>query len=662
MNPDDDASTQDTAKISSNIKNDDKKLTIEYFGTDLTKEAKNWYLDPFVWREKEINQLIYTLLRKTKNNPLLIWEAGVGKTAIVEWFAQKIVAWQVSEKLKNKKIFILDMWSMLAWTKYRWEFEARFKAILEEAADPLNNIILFIDEIHTIIGAGNAEWSADAANMLKPLLSRGKIQLIGSTTFDEYQKHIEKDPALKRRFQEIIVDEPTRNDSITILNGIKDKFEEFHGINISEESIISAVDLSTRYLLNKQLPDKAIDLLDEACARKSTLNEKLKNNDDFVNNEKELKNIQEKIEKAILTQDYFAAAELKEKEEALKSKLKNMRSQNTLPKELRPTVNENDIGTVLAEKLWIPENEINQSEIQKLKNLDKTLKDKMLGQDEVIDNVVKSIRRNRLSVVKKTKPIASFLFLWPSGVGKTYLSKLLATEFFGDPKSLIRVDMSEFMEKHSVSKLIGSAPGYVGYDEGGALTESVRRKPYSVILFDEIEKASPEVLNILLQILDEGHLKDNKWRRIDFKNTIIILTSNIWSEEFGKKIPKIWFSISETPKELDEDNFKTVKGRVMEKLKDFLIPELLNRLDYVVVFRPLSKQILAWIFKTKIEEFLWQWKEKEWIKLPKFSDKKISEIIDEIYDPQFGARPIERYIYDKIEPDFIEQIMDSHKN
>lgn len=661
LNADDDShSSQDTAKISSNIKNDEKKLTIEYFGTDLTKEAKSWYLDPFVWREKEINQLIYTLLRKTKNNPLLIWEAGVWKTAIVEWFAQKIVAGQVSEKLKNKKIFILDMWSLLAGTKYRWEFEARFKAILEEAADPLNNIILFIDEIHTIIWAGNAEWSADAANMLKPLLSRGKIQLIGSTTFDEYQKHIEKDPALKRRFQEIVVDEPNRDDSITILAWIKDKFEDFHGINISETAIINAVDLSTRYLLNKQLPDKAIDLLDEACARKSTLNEKLKNNDDFVNNEKELKLIQEKIEKAILSQDYFAAAELKEKEEKLKNKLKNMRSQTVLPKDLRPTVDENDIGVVLAEKLGIPENEINQSEIQKLKKLDWVLKAKMLGQDDVIDNVVKSIRRNRLSIVKKTKPIASFLFLGPSWVGKTYLSKLLATEFFGDPKSLIRVDMSEFMEKHSVSKLIGSAPGYVGYDEGGALTESVRRKPYSVILFDEIEKASPEVLNILLQILDEWHLKDNKWRRIDFKNTIIILTSNIWSEEFGKKIPKIWFTTSDSITEIDEENYKTIKDRVLEKLKDFLAPELINRLDYIVVYKPLSKQILSWIFKTKIEEFLAQWKEKKWIKLPKFTDKKIAEIIDEIYDPQFGARPIERYIYDKIEPDFIDQIMKTH--
>jgi len=418
--------------------------------------------------------------------------------------------------------------------------------------------------------------------------------------------------------------------------------------------------LSTRYLLNKQLPDKAIDLLDEACARKSTLNEKLKNNDDFINNEKELKTIQEKIEKAILTQDYFAAAELKEKEETVKNKLKNMRSQNVLPKELRPTVDENDIWRVLAEKLWIPENEINQSEIEKLRNLDGILKGKMLWQDEVIDNVVKSIRRNRLSVVKKTKPIASFLFLGPSGVGKTYLSKLLATEFFGDPKSLIRVDMSEFMERHSVSKLIGSAPGYVWYDEWGVLTESVRRKPYSVILFDEIEKASPEVLNILLQILDEWHLKDNKGRRIDFKNTIIILTSNIWSEEFGKKIPKIWFSTSETQKEVNDENYKTIKDRVLEKLKNFLAPELINRLDYVVVYKPLTKEILSGIFKTKINEFLVQWKTKPWIKLPKFTDKKVAEIIDEIYDPQFGARPIERYIYDKIEPDFIEQIMKSH--
>lgn len=654
---DEEDSWDGNVKISSDIKQEEKKLTIEYFGTDLTKEAREWFLDPFIWRQKEIEQLIYTLLRKTKNNPLLIWEAWVGKTAIVEWLAQKVIAWEVSDKLKNKRIFVVDMGSLLAGTKYRWEFEARFKAILDEAADPTNKIILFIDELHTIIWAGNAEGSADAANMLKPLLSRWKIQLIWATTFDEYQKHIEKDPALKRRFQEIVVEEPTRDEAVQIIQWLKEKFEDFHGVNISSEAILASIDLSSRYILNKQLPDKAIDLIDESCARKSTLNERLKQNDDYKVLEKKIDKLQADIEKLIVKQDYFKAAELKEKEEKLKQKMKTMRTQNALPKNLRPDVVVDDIGKVLADKLWIPADQINQSEIQKLKWLDWLLKCTLLWQDDAIDNVVKSIRRNRLSVVKRSKPIASFLFLGPSWVWKTFLAKLLAKDFFWDEKSLIRVDMSEFMEKHSVSKLLGSAPGYVWYEEGWILTEAVRRRPYSVILFDEIEKASNEVLNILLQILDEWHLKDNKWRWIDFKNTIIILTSNIWSEEFGKKMSKIWFSTANDAKSAADINFEQVKEKVLEKVKDFLSPELLNRLDYTMVYRPLSKEILTSIFKNKFQEFVEKWKEKKEIKLPILTQKRIDEIIDEIYNPEFGARPVERYIYDKIEPDLINQIL-----
>lgn len=638
-------------------RDEEKKLTIEYFSTDLTGEARSNYLDPVIGREKEIEQVIYTLLRKNKNNPLLIGEAGVGKTAIVEGLAQRIVEKKVPDKLQNKRIMMLDMGSLIAGTKYRGEFEGRLKAIIEEAVDPLNNIILFIDELHTIIGAGSAEGSNDAANMLKPLLARGKLQLIGATTFDEYQKHIEKDPALKRRFQELHVQEPTQEVAIQIMQGLKPKYEEFHGVNISDEAIEKAVLYSVRYMMNKFLPDKAIDIIDEACARLSTLQAKLESNDEWLKVEETIKQIQKKIEKAIEKQDYFKAAELKEQEEELKTKLKTLRQQHSLPKHLRPTVEVEHIGQVLSDKLGIPASKITESDIKKLAELDVHMKKFVLGQDEAVDAVVKAIRRNRLSAISKNKPIGSFLFLGPSGVGKTYIAKMLAKEYFADEKALIRVDMSEFMEKYSVSKLLGSAPGYVGYEEGGVLTEQIRRKPYSVVLFDEIEKASPDVLNILLQILDEGHLKDSKGRRIDFKNTIIILTSNIGSEEFGKKMSRIGFMDKESVVKYSDAQFADIKDRVVNQVKDRLPPELLNRLSAQIVFRPLTKELLTDIFKKELHEFYTQRSVKDGVKLPKLSQKKIAEIIDEIYDPAYGARPVERYIHDKIEPELIEQLL-----
>ena len=640
-------------------KDDEKKLTIEYFATDLTDEAKNKLLDPVIGREKEINQIIYTLLRKTKNNPLLIWEAGVGKTAIVEWLAQKIQLRDVPDKLQNKRIMMLDMGSLVAGTKYRGEFEARLKAITEEAVDPMNNIILFIDEIHTIIGAGNAEGSADAANILKPFLARGKLQLIGATTFDEYQKYIEKDAALKRRFQELNVEEPTETEAIDIMMWLRERFEEYHGVNISDEAIHKAVSYSIRYMMNKYLPDKAIDIIDEACARASTLQSKLDANNAYTQLEKKITTMQKDIEKSIEKQDYFKAAELKEKEEAMKKKLKGMRQQHTLPKHLRPTIHTIHVGEVLADKMGIPVEQVTESEMHRLATLDADLKEKILGQDEAVDAIVKAVRRNRLSAVEQKKPIGSFLFLGPSGVGKTYLAKLLAAEYFGDEKSLIRVDMSEFMEKYSVSKLIGSAPGYVGYEEGGILTEQVRRKPYSVILLDEIEKASPDVLNILLQVMDEWHLKDNKGRWIDFKNTIILMTSNIGSESFGKKLASIWFAGSDDETSYDDAQFEKIKERVTEKVKDHLAPELMNRLSAMVVFRPLSKSILGDIFKSKLDIFLASWKGKNTIKLPRFGKKKIEQVIDEIYDPAYGARPLERYLTDEVEPQLIKQVMEN---
>ena len=636
-------------------KKEEKKLTIEYFGTDLTKEAKDGYLDPIIGREKEIDQVIYTLLRKTKNNPLLIWEAGVGKTAIVEGLVQRIMMKKVPEKLINKKVFLLDMGTLVAGTKYRGEFESRMKSILEEATDPTNNIILFIDELHTIIGAGGQDQN-DAAQMLKPLLSRGKIKLIGATTFDEYQKYIEKDAALKRRFQEVVVNEPSVEVTKQIILGLKQIYEDFHGVLLSDEAIDSAINLSKRYILNKQLPDKALDIIDEACARKSTMQQKLDNDENYQAQEKKIEKIQKKIENAIENQDYFSAAELKNEEEELKKELQKIRSNKNIPINLRSTIESSDIGNVLADKTWIPTNIVNEDEVTKLKRLDAELKKEIVGQNDAVENVVKTLIRSRLSVIKKDKPIGSFLFLGPSGVGKTYLAKLIAKHYFGDEGAMIRFDMSEFMEKFSVSKLIWSPAGYVGYDEWWGLTEAVRRKPYSVILFDEIEKASPDVLNIMLQILDEWQLKDSKGRWIDFKNTIIVMTSNIWTDEFSKKKTTIGFDTWKSA-DIEDKQFDGIKTRVLEDLKNYITPELSNRIDHKIVFRPLNKENLITLFNQKIKTFLATWKTNEKVKLPKFSKAEVEKIIDKIYDPQFGARPVERYINDEIEPQIINSLL-----
>ena len=635
---------------------EDKKLTIEFFGTDLTKEYKDGFIDPIIGREKEIDQVIYTLLRKNKNNPLLIWEAGVGKTAIVEWLAQRIAKGNVPEKLKDKRIMMVDMWSVVAGTKYRWEFEARMKAILDEAMDPMNNIILFIDELHTIIGAGGQE-NNDAAQMIKPLLARGKIKLIGATTYDEYQKHIEKDAALKRRFQEVMVDEPDTDTTYAIIQWLKQTYEDFHGVQIADESISAAIKLSKRYMLNKHLPDKALDIIDEACAKKSTLSQKLENDDSYQDTINEIKKVEKKIEAAIEKQDYFKAAELKEKEEELKKWVSKLRVSKNVPLHLRPMITLDDVGGVLADKAGIPATIVTESEIDKLRRLESELTSNIFGQDEAVKAIVKSLMRNRLSVVEKEKPIWSFLFLWPTGVGKTYLAKLIAKTYFGDEKAMVRVDMSEFMEKYSVSKLIGSPAGYVGYEEWGNLTEAVRRKPYSVILFDEIEKASPDVLNILLQILDEGTLKDAKWRIIDFKSTIIIMTSNLGSDEFGKKQSRIGFAGEETVQEITDKNFADIKERVMTQVKEFISPELLNRIDYTLVFRSLSKEVITNIFAKKVKDFLSVRSAKTQVKVPTFSKKKIGDIVEKIYDPVYGARPLDRYIHDEIEPELIDQMM-----
>ena len=636
-------------------KKDEKKLTIEYFWTDLTKEARDGYLDPIIWREKEIDQVIYTLLRKTKNNPLLIWEAWVWKTAIVEGLVQRINAKEVPEKLQNKKVFLLDMWTLVAWTKYRGEFESRMKSILEEAMDPTNNIILFIDELHTIIWAWWQDQN-DAAQMLKPLLSRWKIKLIGATTFDEYQKYIEKDAALKRRFQEVVVNEPSIEMTKNIIMGLKSTYEDFHWVVISDEAIDKAITLSKRYILNKQLPDKALDILDEASARKSTMQHKLDNDERYKKQEARIEDIQKEIEKAIENQDYFSAAELKEEEQALKKELQKIRSNKNIPTHLRSVIQPEDIWNVLADKTWIPTNIVNEDEITKLKRLDNELKHEIIWQNDAVDTIVKTLIRSRLSVIKKDKPIWSFLFLGPSGVWKTYLAKLIAKNYFWDESAMIRFDMSEYMEKFSVSKLIGSPAWYVWYDEWGWLTEAVKRKPYSVILLDEIEKAAPDVLNILLQILDEWQLKDSKGRWIDFKNTIIVMTSNIWTEEFSKKKTTIWFD-TWTKEDIDTKQFSDIKSRVLEELKNHITPELSNRIDHKIVFKPLTKENLTEIFNNQMSKFLEAWKENNQVKLPKFTKNEVSKIIEKIYDPAFWARPIERYINDEVEPKIINSLL-----
>lgn len=459
----------------------------------------------------------------------------------------------------------------------------------------------------------------------------------------------------------MIVNEPDTKTSKQILIGLKQTYEDFHGVQIEEEALDIAINLSKRYMMNKFLPDKALDIIDEACARKSTMNQKLDNDKDYKKFEETLAKIQAKIEEAIEKQDYFGAAELKAKEEEAKQEMLKIRNNKNIPMNLRPIITKEDIGNVLADKTGIPTNIVNESEIDKLRRLSTELKKNIVGQDEAVDAIVKTLTRSRLSVIKYTKPIGSFLMLGPSGVGKTYLAKLIAKEYFGNQDAMIRIDMSEFMEKYSVSKLIGSPAGYVGYEEGGGLTEAVRRKPYSVILFDEVEKAAPDVLNILLQILDEGQLKDAKGRIVDFKNTIIIMTSNIGSEEFVKKQSTIGFATGDKEKKQDKE-FSQVKERVLEEMKNFLTPELLNRIDYKIVFKHLGKDTLTKIMKNKITQFLDARRYHSDIALPKYSDKQIKDIIEKIYDPQYGARPLDRYIQDEIELQLINKIMNPKKS
>ena len=628
--------------------------TLNQFGNDLTKQAEEGRLDPVIGRKSETERVVQILSRRTKNNPCLIGEPGVGKTAVVEGLAEKIISGNVPEILKNKRVVSIDISSMVAGAKYRGDFEERIKKSLNEAKKA-GDVILFIDEIHTIVGAGSAEGAIDAANILKPLLARGEIQVIGATTLNEYRKYIEKDSALERRFQPIMVSEPSSEDTIQILKGIRDKYEAHHNVKISDEAIKQAVELSVRYINDRFLPDKAIDVIDEASSRARlasyTQPEKLKKL------EEDLQAIAKEKEEAIAVQDFEKAAVLRDKERTEKEKIEKER-EKWKEKSSKKVINitEEDIANVISNWTGIPATKISQTENEKLKKLEETLHKRVIGQEEAVTAVSKAIRRGRVGLKDPKRPIGSFLFLGPTGVGKTELSKALAEAMFGNEDSMIRVDMSEFMEGHSVSKLIGSPPGYVGYDEGGGLTEKIRRKPYSVILFDEIEKAHPDVMNILLQILEDGRLTDASGRTVDFKNSVIIMTSNVGARLIAEN-KTLGFGVPDNNKEKEELNkYEEKKKQVMAELKKTFRPEFINRIDEIIVFHKLTKTEIDQIIDLMLKETK---KRLEAQGIEISLDKSVKELIAKKgTDEAYGARPLRRAIQSYLEDKLAEAILD----
>ncbi len=625
--------------------------TLNQYGKNLTALAKESKLDPVIGRKNEIQRIIEILSRRTKNNPVLIGEPGVGKTAVVEGLAQMIVDNKVPEILKNKKVVSLDMSAMIAGAKYRGDFEERLKYVLQEIKKA-GNIILFIDEMHTIIGAGAAEGAMDAANILKPLLSRGEIQIIGATTLNEYRKHIEKDAALERRFQTVIVDEPTTEDTVKILSGLKDKYEAHHKVKITDEAIKAAVDLSERYINDRFLPDKAIDLIDEACSKIKLRTVTMPKN--ILDMENKIEKVSKEKEEAIISQSFEKAAKLRDEEKELKDKVNKAR-ENWKKKEenKEASVNAEDIANVVSAWTKIPVTKLTKTESEKLKNLDLELKKRVIGQDDAVEALARAIKRARVGLQNENRPIGSFMFLGPTGVGKTELTKALAENLFGNENQLIRLDMSEFMEAHSVSKLIGSPPGYVGYDEGGQLTEQVRRKPYSIVLFDEIEKAHPDVFNMLLQILDDGRLTDSTGRTVSFKNTVIIMTSNAGARNIVEH-----HSIGFMNKEDSKKDYEKTRDEVMAELKKIFRPEFLNRLDDIIVFKKLSNESIEKITKIMLDEFIKRLEKKN-IKVD-VSDDVIKYISKVGFDDTYGARPLRRAIQSKIEDKFAEEMLDGN--
>jgi len=623
---------------------------LDMYGKDLTEMARDGKLDPVIGRGEETERILEILSRRTKNNPVLIGDPGVGKTAIAEGLAQRIVKGNIPELLKDKKVIALDLSQMLAGAKYRGEFEERLKNVMTEIKNA-KNIILFIDEIHTIVGAGGAEGAIDASNILKPALAKGEIQTIGATTIEEYRKYFEKDSALSRRFQPVQVGEPTKEEAILILNGLRDKYEAHHRVKITDEALVASVEMSDRYITDRFLPDKAIDLMDEAAAKVRIQN--LTAPPDVKSIEEELKNIQKEKEESVSLQDYEKAAKLRDKENELKKTLES--SKNKWKSGSIGTsglvVTEEDIAQVVSRWTKVPVKKLTEKESEKLLNLESILHERVVGQDEAVSSISRAVRRARVGLKDPNRPIGSFIFLGPTGVGKTELSKALAIAMFGSEKAMVRIDMSEYMEKHSVSRLIGSPPGYVGYDEGGQLTEAVRRNPYSVILFDEIEKAHPEVFNVLLQILEDGRLTDGKGKTVNFKNTIIIMTSNVGASTI-KKQKTVGFSIAE---DRHLEQYEMMKENIMDELRQQFKPEFINRIDDIIVFHSLTDDDLDKITDLMLKDVANRIAERE-IYL-KFSDETVKFMTKSGSDTIYGARPLRRAITKELEDTLSEEML-----
>ena len=652
-----------------------KTPTLDEFGSNLTQQASDGKLDPVVGRQNEIERVIQILGRRTKNNPVLIGEPGVGKTAIAEGLAQRINSGDVPDILEDKRVLTLDIGLLVAGTKYRGEFEERLKKIMEEIRGA-GNVILVIDEVHTLIGAGAAEGAIDAANILKPALARGELQCIGATTLDEYRKHIERDAALERRFQPVQVGEPSVEDTIEILRGLKERYESHHRLTIADEALVAAATLGDRYISDRFLPDKAIDLIDEAGSRVRLMNSKLPPAAKEV--DKQLREIEKQKDEAVREQDFTKAGELRDKEVELREQIRSILQNRNEEKpaaesseasadspvavaeapaaavsESGPMVTEEDIAQIVASWTGVPVQKLTESESAKLLNMEETLHQRLIGQDEAVKAVSRAIRRARVGLKNPNRPIASFIFSGPTGVGKTELTKSLASYFFGSEEAMIRLDMSEFMERHTVSKLIGSPPGYVGFNEGGQLTEAVRRRPYTVVLFDEIEKAHPDVFNLLLQLLEDGRLTDSKGRTVDFKNTLIIMTSNIGSKVIEKGGGGLGFEFSGG--DAEETNYNRIRSLVNEELKQYFRPEFLNRLDEIIVFRQLSRDEVKEISEIMLKEVFSRMQEKG-ITLTVTEAFK-ERLVDEGYNPSYGARPLRRAVMRLLEDSLAEEFL-----
>ena len=630
-----------------------KTPTLDEFGSNLTQMATEGKLDPVVGRQKEIERVIQILGRRTKNNPVLIGEPGVGKTAIAEGLAQRIANNDIPDILEEKRVVTLDIGLLVAGTKYRGEFEERLKKIMDEIRSA-RNVILVIDEVHTLIGAGAAEGAIDAANILKPALARGELQCIGATTLDEYRKHIERDAALERRFQPVMVGEPSVEETIEILYGLRERYEQHHKLKISDESLEAAAKLSDRYISDRYLPDKAIDLIDEAGSRVRLINSQLPPAAKEL--DKELRQILKEKDEAVRSQDFDKAGELRDREMEIKAEIRaiaqSKKSESGNNPDYSPVVTEEDIAHIVASWTGVPVNKLTETESEKLLHMEDTLHQRIVGQEEAVKAVSRAIRRARVGLKNPNRPIASFVFSGPTGVGKTELTKALATYFFGSEDAMIRLDMSEYMERHTVSKLIGSPPGYVGYNEGGQLTEAVRRRPYTVVLFDEIEKAHPDVFNMLLQILEDGRLTDAKGRTVDFKNTLLIMTSNIGSKVIEKGGGGLGFEFSEDE---SDAQYNRIRNLVNEELKQYFRPEFLNRLDEIIVFRQLSKDEVKDIAEIMLREVFSRLTEQS-IEL-EVSEKFKDRLIEEGYNPAYGARPLRRAIMRLLEDILAEEIL-----